>query len=78
MGDMGDLYRAFKEDKKELRQENLKNANDDGWNKFTEDHWYRDIKGKRLDYYPSTGKFKYDGQWRCCGVGRFIQKLEGK
>lgn len=75
MGDMGELYRVIKEDKKERRQKNLKTANCDGWKKFTEYHWYQDINGKRLDYYPSTGKFKYDEKWRCCGVNRFMQKL---
>lgn len=85
MGDMGDVFRAFNDEKRQRRQENLKKAevnnlvsvlsNNDGWRQFTEYHWYRDLKGKRIDYYPSSGKFKYNEKWYKGGVSKFIQKL---
>jgi hypothetical protein len=47
------------------RRANLSEANnraDDGWTKHTDHHWSRIINGKRLDYWPSTCKWQYDGK----------------
>ena len=55
MGDMGDIFRAMTEYKKERRAARLKRADDTGWQKHTMYHWYRIINGKKVNYWPSNG-----------------------
>lgn len=43
------------------RLQRLKKTPADGWKKHTQFHWSREFKGKKLDYWPSTGRFYYDG-----------------
>jgi hypothetical protein len=76
MGDMGDLYNALKEQKKEKRQKNLKKADPTGWNKHSEYHWSRIVNGKKLDYWPSTNKFQYAGKVMSGNVKEFIAARE--
>jgi len=70
---MGELFRAYKEDKRKRRAANLKKANDAGWNKYTEFHWWRMLNGQRLQYWPSSGKFEYNGKYMNGRVEEFIQ-----
>lgn len=39
-------------------------------------HWSRSLSGKRLDYWPSTKKFQYDGVVRRGDVEKFIRSIE--
>lgn len=48
--------------KKARRHENLKNADDSGWEKYTEFHWYKSYKGQKVDYWPSTRKVMFNGE----------------
>lgn len=76
MGDMGDVFRAMTEAKKERKQNRLETANDAGWEKHTPYHWYRLIKGEKLNYWPSTGACMYKGKRKHI-KSKFIQKLIG-
>ena len=79
MGDMGEYFRAWKDDTRERRRSNLlrANANDDGgWTKHTEWHWSRKVAGTRLDYWPSSNKFQYLGRIQHGGVLGFIKNRE--
>ena len=76
MGDMGEIFNAWKEQDKERKQKNLENANDEGWTKHTTYHWSRTLNGKRLDYWPSRNKFQYEGRVMCGDVDGFIRKRE--
>lgn len=38
------------------------NEDDGGWTKHTQHHWSRIVNDKRLDYWPSTSRFKYEGK----------------
>lgn len=78
MGDMADGFRAMKEYKKKRRAERLENADDDGWSKHTEHHWYRYIKGKKIDYWPSSGLCMYTHAGRRVKKninGKYMRKL---
>jgi len=44
---------------KQRKNNNLKEANPDGWRKHTEWHWSRSLNGLQLDYWPSTRKCQY-------------------
>lgn len=90
MGDMGDLYRDWDAFKKAAREERFGKAQAlffdawqgppmPGWTKHTPYHWSRDLDGDRLDYWPSTGKWR----WRSKGyhgtpydTANFIAKRE--
>jgi len=74
MGDMGDEFRALKELGKERRERNLKNADDEGWNKHTEHHWFRELQGSRLDYWPSRNKFMWKNRVMVGNIKGFIKK----
>jgi hypothetical protein len=43
------------------RKARLQYAADFGWSVLTEGHWYRMVDGERLDYWPSTSRWKYRG-----------------
>lgn len=59
MGDMGDYYRDWDEIKKRRKAERMEEFDPTGWTKVSEWHYYRTLQGKRLDYWPSTGKFRH-------------------
>lgn len=44
----------------------------EGWTKHTHYHWSRQLKGKRLDFWPSKDKWMYEGQIMCGDVDSFI------
>ena len=74
MGDMGDDFRALDAHNKARKAKNLENADSDGWTKHTAYHWSRDLNGSRLDYWPSTTRFQYQGKIMVGGVDGFIKK----
>lgn len=74
MGDVGEMYRELREDRKEKGKNNLAFFNKDGWQKHTDYHYSRTIKGKRLDYWPSKKKFQYEGKIMTGDVFSFIKK----
>lgn len=76
MSDTSDDFAYLKQLNKERRDRNLKNASSEGWNLHTEYHWSRTLNGKRLDYWPSTNKFQYDGRVMTGDVNSFIRKRE--
>lgn len=78
MGDMGEIFRDWNAHKKERKKERLAAANPEGWTIHTEYHWSRDLNGSRLDYWPSTGKFRYKGKTMFGGITGFIKKREKK
>ncbi len=62
MGDVGDDYNAMKQHKKETRAKRLDSACSDGWEKFSDHHWHRTVKGSRMDYWPSTTMVIFRGK----------------
>ena len=76
MGDTKDTFQYMKELNKERKERNLANASREGWHLHTEHHWSRQLQGKRLDYWPSTNKFQYDGMIMRGDVAAFIRKRE--
>jgi len=61
----GDFPKSFDKSKKYLEQL-------DGWTKFTPYHWRRDHMGLRLDWWPTTGKWSYNGQVRMDDLKEFM------
>ena len=70
--------RRLDEYHKKRKRENLQNADDSGWTKHTEYHWSRMLNGKRLDYWPSTTRFQYDGKVMTGGIEGFIKNRLAK
>lgn len=78
MGDVGDDMRALDAHHKRRKANNLAvaEANSKGWTKHTEFHWSRMLNGKRLDFWPSTTRFQYEGRVMVGNVEAFIRKRE--
>ena len=76
MSDMGETYKELRKSKQRRRHARLKEADDTGWGKYTSHHWYRDIKGTKVEYWPSTGKFRVYGQVKHGDVNAYINKME--
>lgn len=62
MGDMGEAFKAQREATKNHRARMLEQANTKGWTKHTAWHYSRMFSGKRMDWWPSGGKAKYEGK----------------
>lgn len=74
MGDVGEDWRAIGDMRKARKTANLEAANSDGWKVHTDYHWSRTLNGLRLDYWPSTTRFKFDGRYYTGGIDGFIKK----
>lgn len=77
MGDMGDIFREMTAAKKERAQERLETAEEVAskcWTKHGTHHWSTTLNGERLDYWPSTSRFRYQGKTHFGGVEGFIAK----
>ena len=68
-------FGAIKDERKAKRQERMKNpeADPDGWTIHNPGHWSRDLLGYRLDYWPSTTKFRWKNRTRSGDVEGFIR-----
>ena len=65
----------FDQDRKKFMAE--AQARDDGkWEKHTEFHWSRMVKGHKLDYWPSRKKWQYKGNVNRGDVMAYIRRLE--
>lgn len=76
MGDMGDIFNAMRERDKERRWANHAKADPTGWTQHSDVHWSRELKGHRLDYWPTKNKFRYKGRTMTGDVVGFIRKRE--
>ena len=73
MGDVSEYWKDHRELDRERKEKNLAKADPEGWTQHTEYHWFRDLNGKRLDYWPSRNKFQYEGRIHCGDVKGFIK-----
>lgn len=84
MGDMGDFYRDWNEDKKRRKAKNLEQADSalrgaEGWKVHTDHHWQYTLNGDLLDYWPSTNKWRWRNKTHNGNVNNllaFIKKQE--
>lgn len=77
MSEIGDMYRAVREDDQEERharlarnQEVYDQAN---WTVHTPYHWGRLVRGKKLDFWPTKDKWMYEGQVRVGGLDNWLK-----
>lgn len=47
----------------------------DKWTQFSDVHWGRLVLGKRMDYWPSTGRFKWNDHTMFGDPEAFIAEL---
>lgn len=73
MGDMREIYDAMKAHKKEKRAANLKEADTTGFVKHSDYHYSVTLKGSRLDWWPSTKRFRWQGKYHHGDVHGFIR-----
>lgn len=76
MSDMGDIYRAAREDEKRQKHDNLGKFRPDGW-VYVTPYWFRrTVLGSVLDYWPSTRKYRWRGKTYRGQAEPFILKVE--
>ena len=49
--------------KKRRIERNMARVDSDGWDKLTEWHWRCSVNGLRFDFWPSTCKARYRGEY---------------
>lgn len=57
-----EMWQDMREAQRQERAERLASASDKDWEKHTEHHWCRMVLGKKLSYWPSSGKYQYAGK----------------
>jgi hypothetical protein len=67
-----EIFDDLREERKAKRRERLETADDDGWSKHTEHHWYRTVDGHKLDYWPSSNKYQYKNRMYRGAMAKFI------
>lgn len=60
--DLGEMFAAQREATRQHRAEMLAKADTEGWHQHTEWHYSRTFAGKRMDWWPSGGKARFDGK----------------
>jgi len=74
MGDMGEVFNAMKQADKERRENNLDKADLSGFTKHTYYHYSMTLQEKRLDYWPSKNKWRWNNKTYHGNVQQFIKK----
>lgn len=78
MGDMGEVFNAWRERRREERQKNLLAADPTGWTRHDLYHWSRMLCGHRLDYWPSKRKWRWKNKNHVGDVTLFIKNREAE
>lgn len=73
---MGAIFQGWKSAKQRRKAQNLAAVDPTGWHKHTDYHWSRIVAGKKLDYWPSTRKWMYEGRVMHGDLDGFIRKRE--
>lgn len=76
MGDMGDVFRAMTERKKQNKIKRLERADSTGWQVLNTYHWRKPLDGKWINYWPSTGLIMFDGKKTRYGSSKCKQLIE--
>ena len=61
MSELGEIYEAMRKRTKQHHREMLARADVEGWTKHTDYHYSRNFGGKRMEWWPSAGKARYNG-----------------
>ena len=75
---MGEIFKFHKQIQDQNKIFRLSIANTEGWERHSDYHFSRIIKGKRVDWWPSTGTIIYNSK-RQYGYNKcvlLLRKLE--
>ena len=62
MSDIGDDFRAVREETRKHHRAMLAQANTEGWTQHTEWHFSRVINEVRVEWWPGSGKARINGR----------------
>lgn len=68
-----EVFDIIREERRERRNKRLAAADDTGWSKHTDTHWYRMVDGEKLHYWPSANKWLYRGKYYRGGLPKSIR-----
>lgn len=58
-----EYFKDRERERQERRNKRLSRADDFGWSKHSDTHWYRMIEGEKLHWWPSANKWLYRGRY---------------
>lgn len=65
-----EVFDEIREQRRQRRAKRLNAADDFGWSKHSDTHWYRMIDGEKLHWWPSANKWLYRGRYYRGGLSR--------
>lgn len=68
------IFKLNRKIDKQSRQQNLEEADPNGWKIHTFWHWSKILNGHKLDYWPSKKKYMYRGKVKTGDVLEFIKR----
>lgn len=68
-----DVFRDMRAEKQAKRGARLAAADTTGWSRFCVTHFYRDVDGHRLEWWPSGNKWLYKGKYYRGGLPKWIK-----
>lgn len=68
-----EVFDEIRKERQERRARRLASADDTGWSKHTDTHWYRFVDGEKLHYWPSANKWLYRGKYYRGGLPKAIR-----
>ena len=73
-----EVFDELRKQRQKRRAKRLSSADDTGWNKHSDTHWWRMVDGVKLHWWPSANKWLYNGVYYRGGLPKFIaEKARG-
>ena len=70
-------WRQVKAERRKEKNERLDNFDSTGWKQHSDIHFSKIISGSKLDYWPTTMRFRYKGKSYSCSqiqIDKFIEE----
>jgi hypothetical protein len=69
------VFKELEKQRKDRRAKRLSAADDFGWSKHSDTHWYRFLNGEKLHWWPSANKWLYRGKYYRGGLPNELKEL---
>ena len=70
-----EVFKDMRRARQVKRDKQLAAADDTGWSKHTVHHWYRMVGGRKLEFWPSSNKYRYLNKMYRGALPRFIKEM---
>jgi len=70
-----EIFKDREAERKERRRQRLANAETDGWNRYADTHFWLQLPGGKIDWWPSANKWCYQKKYYRGGLPQRIRDL---